>query len=209
MKIRPASDDGALDAIVEVLSREFAGTFSRGTVARIVQDTAARWRDAPITPFVPTFTHRFARERLRAVALLGGGHVSKEVPQVLFVCVQNAGRSQMAAALLAHHARGRVGARSAGSAPAPQIYYQVLKAMDEVKIHLAEEFPKPLTHQMVRAADVLITMACGDVCPIYPDVRYLNWDLPDPAEKELEEVRAVRNEIDARVREFLTELLEG
>lgn len=209
MKIRPTTGDADyVDSIINVLSREFAGTFSRDTVARVVEDTAARWRDAAITVFVPTLIHRFTRERLRAVALVGG-RLKKEVPEVLFVCVHNAGRSQMGAALLAHHAGGRVNARSAGSAPAPQIYYQVLKAMDEVKIDLTNEFPKPLTHEMVQAADVVITMGCGDVCPIYPGVRYVDWDLPDPAGKELEEVRSVRDEIDDRAREFLTELLEG
>lgn len=208
MKIPPATYDGGLDPIIEVLSREFAGTFSWGTVARIVEDTAARWCDVPITSFVPTFTHRFARERLRAVALVGG-YLNKDVPQVLFVCDQNAGHSQMAAALLAHRAQGRLSARSAGWAPAPRIYHQVLKVMDEVKIDLAEEFPKPLSHEMVRAADVVITLGCGDVCPIYPHVRYLDWNLRGPAGKELEELRSVRDEIDARVRGFLPELLEG
>lgn len=207
-KSRPATGDADyLDSIVAVLSPEFAGIFSRDTVAQAVEETAARWRQAPITVFVPTLIHRFTKERLRAVAL-GGGRLKKEVPEVLFVCAQNAGRSQMAEALLSHHASGRVRARSAGSAPAPQVYYHVLKAMDEVKIDLADEFPKPLATEMVQAADVVVTMGCGNVCPLYPNVRYIDWDLPDPDGKELEEVRAVRDEIDARVQQLLAELLQ-
>lgn len=209
VKIAPTNGDGdRFDSIVDVLSREFAGTFSRGTVARVVDDAGARWRDAPIKVFVPTLIHRFARDRLQTAASVAG-RLKQEVPEVLFVCVQNAGHSQMGAALITHLAGGRLNARSAGSAPTPRSYLQVLKAMDEVKIDLTSEFPKPLTHDMVRSADVVVTMGCGDVCPIYPGVRYVDWDLPNPSGKELEEVRSLRDEIGARAREFLAELLEG
>lgn len=129
-----------------------------------------------------------------------------EKPEVLFVCVHNAGRSQMAAALLDHHARGRVHVRSAGSTPADEINPSVVEVMTEVGIDLSKEFPKPLTDEAVREADVVITMGCGDACAVYPGKRYLDWDLPDPAGKPVEEVRPIRDEIDRRVRELLNEL---
>lgn len=130
-----------------------------------------------------------------------------EKPEVLFVCVHNAGRSQMAAALLDHHAHGRVHVRSAGSTPADEINPAVLEVMAEVGLDLSKEFPKPLTDQAVREADVVITMGCGDACVIYPGKRYLDWDLSDPAGKPVEEVRPIRDEIDRRVRELLRELV--
>ena len=129
-----------------------------------------------------------------------------DIPEVLFVCVHNAGRSQIAAALLDHHAAGRVLVRSAGSAPADEINPAVVAVMGELGIDLSKEFPKPLTDEYVQAADVVITMGCGDACPIYPGKRYLDWELPDPADKSLEEVRPIRDEIDRRVRELLEEL---
>jgi protein-tyrosine-phosphatase len=130
-----------------------------------------------------------------------------QVPEVLFVCVHNAGRSQMAAALLERHARGRVHVRSAGSTPADEINASVVAAMEELGLDLSSEFPKPLTDEYVQAADVVITMGCGDACPIYPGKRYLDWELPDPAGKSLGEVRPIRDEIDRRVRDLLAELV--
>ena len=129
-----------------------------------------------------------------------------EKPEVLFVCVHNAGRSQMAAAMLDHHAQGRVHVRSAGSTPADEINPAVLEVMAEVGIDLSKEFPKPLTDEAVREADVVITMGCGDACAIYPGKRYLDWDLPDPAGRPVAEVRPIRDEVDRRVRELLNEL---
>jgi protein-tyrosine-phosphatase len=129
-----------------------------------------------------------------------------EGPEVLFVCVHNAGRSQMAAALLDHHAGGRVRVRSAGSMPAEEVNPSVIAAMEELGLDLSLEFPKPLTDEHVQAADVVITMGCGDACPIYPGKRYLDWELPDPAGKSVEEVRPIRDEIDRRVRELLGEI---
>ena len=128
-------------------------------------------------------------------------------PIVLFVCVHNAGRSQMAAALLDHHASGRVTVRSAGSAPADTINPAVVKAMAEVGLDLSREYPKPLTDDAVQAADVVITMGCGDACPIYPGKRYLDWELDDPAGKTVEQVRPIRDEIDRRVKVLLAELV--
>jgi len=129
------------------------------------------------------------------------------VPEVLFVCVHNSGRSQMAAALLDHHAAGRVRVRSAGSAPADEINPVVRAVMAELGLDLSREFPKPLTGEAVQAADVVITMGCGDVCPVFPGKRYLDWELPDPAGLPAEEVRPIRDEIDVRVRALLAELL--
>ena len=127
-------------------------------------------------------------------------------PEVLFVCVHNAGRSQMAAALLDHVARGRVRVSSAGSAPADEIHPEVRRALDEISLDVSQEFPKPLGDDAVRAADVVITMGCGDACPVYPGKRYLDWELPDPAGKSIEEVRAIRDDIERRVRSLLDEV---
>jgi len=129
------------------------------------------------------------------------------IPQVLFVCVHNAGRSQMAAALLDHHAHGRVQVRSAGSAPADEINPAVHAAMDEVGIDLSQAFPKKLTTDAVEAADVVITMGCGDACPVFPGKRYLDWNLPDPAGKGVDAVRPIRDEIDRRVRDLVQQLV--
>jgi protein-tyrosine-phosphatase len=129
-------------------------------------------------------------------------------PEVLFVCVHNAGRSQMAAALLHHHAAGRVHVRSAGSAPADSINPAVVAAMEEIGLDLSHEFPKPLTDEFVQAADVVITMGCGDACPLYPGKRYLDWELEDPAGKSVTDVRPIRDEIDRRVQDLLLELTQ-
>lgn len=130
-----------------------------------------------------------------------------DLPEVLFVCVHNAGRSQMAATLLHHHAAGRVRVRSAGSAPASEINPVVVAAMSELGVDLSRAFPKPLTDDAVQAADVVITMGCGDACPVYPGKRYLVWDLPDPAGRDLAGVRPIRDRIDELVRDLLTELV--
>jgi arsenate reductase (thioredoxin) len=127
-------------------------------------------------------------------------------PQVLFVCVHNAGRSQMAAALLNHYAAGRVEVRSAGSAPADTINPAVRDAMAEVGIDISAEQPKLLTTDAVQASDVVITMGCGDACPVFPGKRYLDWQLADPAGKGVDAVRPIRDNIDARVRALLAEL---
>jgi arsenate reductase (thioredoxin) len=128
-------------------------------------------------------------------------------PQVLFVCVHNAGRSQMAAALLRHHANGAVDVRSAGSEPADAINPAVRHVMAEIGIDLSTEQPKKLTTDAVEGSDVVITMGCGDACPIFPGKRYLDWELTDPAGKDIDEVRPIRDEIDARVKGLLRELV--
>ena len=126
---------------------------------------------------------------------------------MLFVCVHNAGRSQMAAGLLAKHAKGKVHVRSAGSTPADEINGAVVEAMAEVGVDISTEYPKPLSDEFVRASDVVITMGCGDACPIYPGKRYLDWELEDPEGKSVAEVRPIRDELDRRVQELLAEIL--
>ena len=127
-------------------------------------------------------------------------------PSVLFVCVHNAGRSQMAAALLDHHAAGRVRVRSAGSAPAGTVDPAVIAVMDELGLDLTREFPKPLTTEAVRSADVVITMGCGDACPVFPGHRYLDWPVDDPAGLEVSCVRPIRDEIKGRIEDLITSL---
>jgi protein-tyrosine-phosphatase len=130
-----------------------------------------------------------------------------ETPEVLFVCVHNAGRSQMAAALLDHYGAGRVNVRSAGSTPANEINPAVISVMDEIGIDLSKEFPKPLTDDAARAADVIVTMGCGDACPFFPGKRYEDWELEDPASKSADQIRPIRDEIDRRVKKLLASLL--
>ncbi len=135
--------------------------------------------------------------------------MSKEQPEVLFVCVHNAGRSQMAAGLLHLRSEGRIHVRSAGSDPASEVNPAVVEAMAEVGLDIAQEFPKPLTDEVVRAADVVITMGCGDACPIYPGKRYEDWVLDDPAGQDLETVRRIRDELDSRIQTLVAELAPG
>ena len=191
----------ALDALCD----EFHGVFSRETIARFLNESHETLPQARFPDFVPVLVYRFARERLRALGQ-AEGTIVKDVPEVLFVCVQNAGRSQMAAALLNHRADGRVHVRSAGSQPAEEIDPAVVDALAELELDVHEEFPKPLTDEVVRAADAVITMGCGDACPIYPGKRYEDWEVEDPAGKPLETVRRIRDQIDARVRQLLDEL---
>lgn len=133
----------------------------------------------------------------------------RPIPEVLFVCVHNAGRSQMAAALLDHHAAGRVVVRSAGSTPADEINPAVVEAMAEIGLDLSKEHPKPLTPEAVEGSDVVVTMGCGDACPVFPGKRYLDWELEDPSGKSVEEVRPIRDEIERRVSALLAELVSS
>jgi arsenate reductase len=142
----------------------------------------------------------------RAMSSTKHAQTAKDVPEVLFVCVQNAGRSQMAAALLARRADGRVRVRSAGSEPAERIHPPVVEALAELGIDVSQETPKRLADESVRAADVVVTMGCGDACPVYPGNRYEDWDVEDPAGKPLETVRRIRDEIDARVQKLIGDL---
>jgi arsenate reductase (thioredoxin) len=189
----------------EALADEFAGVFSRETIARYIAESIDLLGERKINVFVPVLAHRFARERLKALAQAEGSIV-KEQPEVLFVCVHNAGRSQMAAGLVKLRSQGRIHVRSAGSAPGEEINPAVVEAMNELGVDMSEEFPKPLTDEVVRAADVVITMGCGDACPIYPGKRYEDWELDDPAGQPLSTVRRIRDELDARVQRLIESL---
>jgi arsenate reductase (thioredoxin) len=196
-----------LEKQADDLAAEFRGLLSRESVERVVAESLDQLSGARFDTFVPLLSYRFSRERLMAISQ-AEGKILKEVPEVLFVCVHNAGRSQMAAALLNHRAQGRVHVRSAGSDPADAINPAVVEAMDELGIDISEEFPKPMTDEVVRAADAVITMGCGDACPIYPGKMYRDWELDDPAGKPLEDVRRIRDEIDQRVQRLISALLD-
>jgi arsenate reductase (thioredoxin) len=195
-----------VEKAAEALQEEFAGTFSRETIARYIAESVELLGDSKINVYVPVLAHRFARERLKALGQ-AEGVLTKEQPEVLFVCVQNAGRSQLAASLITLRSGGRVGVRSAGSDPAEIVNPRVAEVMTELGVDLDDAFPKPLTDEVVRAADVVVTMGCGDACPIYPGKRYEDWEVADPAEAtSYEEVRAIRDDVDARVQRLLSEL---
>jgi arsenate reductase (thioredoxin) len=190
----------------EALADEFAGVFSQETIERYIAESVDLLGSGKINVFVPVLAHRFARERLKALAQYEG-LIVKEMPEVLFVCVHNAGRSQMAAGLVKMRSEGRIHVRSAGSDPGEEVNPAVVAAMQDVGVDMSEEFPKPLTDEVVRAADVVITMGCGDACPIYPGKRYEDWTLDDPAGQDLDAVRRIRDEIDDRVQKLIGELL--
>jgi arsenate reductase (thioredoxin) len=195
-----------IDQAADRLAEEFAGIFSQETIARYMAESTDLLGEARINVFVPVLAHRFCRERLRALAQ-AEGILDKDQPEVLFVCVHNAGRSQMAAGLLKLRSGGRINVRSAGSAPTEEIDPAALAALEELGIDMDEAFPKPLTDEVVRAADVVITMGCGDACPIYPGKKYEDWQLDDPSGQDLETVRRIRDELDQRVRKLMAELL--
>ncbi len=195
-----------VEKAAEALEDEFAGTFSRETIARYIAESVDLLGSSQVNVFVPVLAHRFARERLKALGQ-AEGLIVKEQPEVLFVCVHNAGRSQMAAGLVKLRSDGRIHVRSAGSDPGEVVNPAVIQAMEELGVDMSEEFPKPLTDEVVQAADVVITMGCGDACPIYPGKRYEDWTLDDPAEQDLDTVRRIRDEVDARVQRLIAELL--
>jgi len=200
------SDHAVLDRAAAELATRYSGVYAEQAVRQLIDDSYRLLAQrARLTTHLSTLAIRFATDRLAAVAR-HEGHLMTSTPEVLFVCVHNAGRSQMAAALLDHYAAGRVHVRSAGSTPADQINPAVLEVMSEIGLDLSKEFPKPLTTDVVQAADIVITMGCGDACPIFPGKRYLDWDLDDPAQLDVEQVRPIRDEIDRRVRALVNEL---
>lgn len=184
---------------------EFRGTFGEAVIERYVREALLSLTQTADADFLPSLVHRFARERLRALAQ-AQGKLSKDRPELLFVCVQNAGRSQMAAGLASRLSGGRVSARSAGSRPIVGIDPVVAQAMAERGVDLVDQFPKPLTDEVVRAADVVVTMGCGDACPIYPAKRYEDWEIEDPVGQPIEQVRLIRDEIGGRVLGLLSSL---
>jgi arsenate reductase len=199
--------DSVLHRAAERLAQHFTGMVSEETVGRVVFESyTALARTATVKTHLPSLAERFAHDRLTALAQ-SKGLIVKRVPEVLFVCVRNSGRSQMAAALTRQLAGDRVHVRSAGSQPGERILPEVVEVLNEVGADIDEEFPKPLTDDVVRAADAVITMGCGDACPLYPGKRYLDWDLDDPSGLDLGGVRRVRDDIRDRVEHLLAELL--
>jgi protein-tyrosine-phosphatase len=195
----------ALDHAARKLGDEFAGTFSVETIELFLQTSYDEFASrATVSNFLPLIAERFARQRLNALARLEGRHDG--VPIVLFLCVHNAGRSQMALGWFNHHAGDRAVAWSGGSEPTSEVNPAAIEAMREVGIDISGEFPKPWTDEIIRAADVVVTMGCGDACPIFPGKRYEDWELDDPAGKDLEGVRPIRDEIRERVRNLLASL---
>lgn len=202
------SDEAVLHRIVDKLAGRFTGIFAAETVERYVFESyTALARTSRVRGYLVPRTERFASDRLTALATAKGA-IERTVPEVLFVCVQNSGRSQMAAALLKDLAGERVHVRSAGSAPSEQIDPHAVEIMSRRGITLDEEFPKPLTDDVVQAADVIVTMGCGDSCPLYVGKRYLDWKVTDPAGKSVEETEQIAADIEARVKALLTELIE-
>ncbi len=197
---------GQLDGAIDSLAKEFAGVFARETVAEVLLDSLARLGPSRVKTYRPVLAYRFARQRLADTAAVAGT-LERAQPTVLFVCTQNAGRSQLAAALLEHAAEGQVIVRSAGSQPAGQLDEGVVDALAEAGVDTAGAFPKPISPEALEAADVVVTMGCGDACPVLPARRYLDWDLPDPDGATPEQVRALRNDIAGRVQLLLHELL--
>ena len=196
----------ALRTAATRLHAEFADTFGTETIERFLHSSYDQFASrATIPNFLPLLAERFARQRLQALARVEG-KVSDGRPTVLFLCTHNAGRSQMALGFFAHLAGDRAVAWSGGSEPGSEINHAVIAAMREVGIDITGEYPKPWTDEIVQAADVVITMGCGDACPIFPGTRYENWDLPDPAGQDLDTVRPIRGIIETRVRNLLADL---
>ncbi|MFF2051861.1 metalloregulator ArsR/SmtB family transcription factor [Leifsonia sp. NPDC058194] len=199
---QPSDDAAALDRIVTDLATRYRGILAPESIDQYVRDSFDRLDGRKNRA---SLTSAFAVSRLDAV-LRARGERSAE-PEVLFVCVQNAGRSQLASAILRQLAGDRVIVRTAGSEPADTVRSTIVTVLDEVGTPLGGEFPKPLTDEAVRAADYVITMGCGDACPIYPGREYLDWDIPDPVGQPITAVRAIRDDIEGRVRDLLEHIV--
>jgi len=199
----------ALRSAAKTLQSEFDGTFATETIELFLQTSYDQFADrASVTNFLPLMAERFARQRLRALAKVEG-KAADGIPVVLFLCVHNAGRSQMALGWFNHLAGDRAVAWSGGSEPGTEVNPSAVAAMAEVGIDITGEFPKPWTDEILKAADVVVTMGCGDACPLYPGRRYEDWELEDPAGLGVDAVRPVRDEIRMRVEALLAELMVG
>lgn len=195
----------ALKTAATRLAEEFAGTFNSETIERFLTSSYTDFASkATIPNYLPLLAERFARQQLKATAKLEGHHDG--TPVVLFLCVHNAGRSQMALGFFTTHAAGRAIGWSGGSEPGHEVNPLAVQAMAERGIDIAREFPKPWTDEIVQAADAVITMGCGDECPFFPGKRYEDWQLDDPAELGIDGVRAVRDDIERRVLALLADL---
>ena len=196
----------ALRTTATRLRIEFGGTFGVETIERFLHSSYDQFAGrATIPNFLPLLAERFARQRLNALARVEG-KITDAKPTVLFLCTHNAGRSQMALGFFTHLAGDQAVAWSGGSEPGNEINPAAVQAMAEVGIDITGEFPKPWTDEIVQAADVVITMGCGDACPIFPGKRYENWELPDPAGQSVGAVRPIRDDVEERIRRLLSEL---
>lgn len=200
--------DTLVRQLVQDLTYSYDGVFAAENVEEAVSDA---WDllapQSTIPTFLPILVARQAREQLMATAQ-AEGRIAKKVPELLFVCVHNAGRSQMAAALAEHLSARRVHVRSAGSAPTGEINPLVVEALKERGIGLGVAYPKPLSTSAVQAADVIVTMGCGDSCPVFPGKRYEDWAVADPAGQPIEVVREIRDDLQARVTALLRQVLD-
>jgi arsenate reductase len=202
----PLDESLAMKAAAERLASEFDGVYGTETIERYLHASFDQFAgNARIPQFLPLLAERFARQQLHALAKIEGLRNDGK-PTVLFLCVHNAGRSQMAMGFFQHLAGDAAVAWSGGSEPGIEVNPAAVEAMRERGIDIAHEFPKPWTDDTVRAADVVITMGCGDACPIFPGKRYEEWVLDDPAGLGVDEVRPVRDEIERRVRHLLDEM---
>ena len=202
----PTEQRQVLKLAASRLAEEFEGSFNSETIELFLNTSYDQFASgAKVTTFLPLMAERFARQRLQALARVEGKAIDG-LPVVLFLCVHNAGRSQMALGWFNHLASDRAIAWSGGSEPGKEVNPAAIAAMAEVGIDISGEFPKPWTQEIVRAADVVVTMGCGDACPLFPGQRYEDWVLPDPFGKSVEEVRPVRDEIGRRVGELLASL---
>ncbi|HEX4980603.1 MAG TPA: arsenate reductase ArsC [Ilumatobacteraceae bacterium] len=196
----------AMRSAAKTLHADFEGVFATETIELFLQESYDQFADrARFTNFLPLMAERFARQRLRALVKVEGKG-DGGAPIVLFLCVHNAGRSQMALGWFNHLAGERAVAWSGGTEPGTQINPAAIEAMAEVGIDITGEFPKPWTDEIVKAADVVVTMGCGDACPLYPGKRYEDWELDDPADLDLDAVRRVRDEIRVRVQALLSQI---
>jgi arsenate reductase (thioredoxin) len=190
----------------ERLQRRFAGELNAETIERFMTDSLDMLvKRATTSTWVPLLAERFARDRLRALIRLEADAGSLN-PSVLFLCVHNAGRSQMAAGWMRHLAGDDVDVFSGGSEPAEQVNEAAVAAMAEIGVDISAEIPQPWADEIVRAADVVVTMGCGDACPVFPGKRYLDWETDDPSGKTVEDVRPIRDDIEQRVRNLMAEL---
>jgi len=194
-------------AATDRLRGQFEGVLNTETIERFVADSVERLATgASTTAWVPLLAERFARDRLRALVRLDAIDQTALNPSVLFLCVHNAGRSQMAAGWMRRLAGDRVDVYSGGSEPVESVNQAAVAAMVEVGIDIGGELPQPWSDEIVRAADVVVTMGCGDACPVFPGKRYLDWELDDPAGRTVEQVRPIRDDIERRVRRLLADL---
>lgn len=205
MSVLPVEQRSVVRHAAAELREEFRGVFGVETVELYLASSLLALQAARIKNFVPLFSARFARQRLRALAKVEG-KISGGLPSIVFLCVQNAGRSQMAAGWAASLGGDRVEVFSGGSDPASEVNPSAIAAMAEVGIDIADQFPKPWTDEVIRSADVIVTMGCGDACPIFPGKRYEDWEVPDPEGLDVAGVRPIRDGIENRVKRLLEQL---